>query len=142
MYMIYVFFFFQEEDGIRDVAVTGVQTCALPIYYRLNVFPIQIPALRERHEDIPLLVRYFVQRFSRSLNKEVQYIPADAMEALERYSWPGNVRELENLIERAVLLSPGKELCIPLSELKDASGSAAAPGAEARSEERRVGKEC
>src|SRR6266699_2640308 len=103
------------------------------LYYRLNVFPIQIPALRERHEDIPLLVRYFVQRFSRSLNKEVQYIPADAMEALERYSWPGNVRELENLIERAVLLSPGKELCIPLSELKDASGSAAAPGAEASS---------
>src|SRR5437016_4174412 len=91
------------------------------LYYRLNVFPIQIPALRERHEDIPLLVRYFVQRFSRSLNKEVQYIPADAMEALERYSWPGNVRELENLIERAVLLSPGKELRVPLSELKSAA---------------------
>jgi formate hydrogenlyase transcriptional activator len=77
-----------------------------------------------------LLVRYFVQRFSRSLNKEVQYIPADAMEALERYSWPGNVRELENLIERAVLLSPGKQLLIPLAELKDTSGSAAASGAE------------
>jgi len=84
----------------------------------LNVFPIQIPALRERHEDIPLLVRYFVQRFSRSLNKAVEYIPADAMDALVRYTWPGNVRELENLIERAVLLSPGKELRIPLSEVK------------------------
>jgi formate hydrogenlyase transcriptional activator len=95
------------------------------LYYRLNVFPIQIPALRERAEDIPLLVRYFVQRFSRSLNKAVAYIPADAMEALVRYSWPGNVRELENLIERAVLLSPGKELRVPLSELKDGSGSAA-----------------
>ena len=130
-----------QRVDVRVVAATNLDLSKLvaqrafrnDLYYRLNVFPIQIPALRERHEDIPLLVRYFVQRFSRSLNKEVQYIPADAMEALERYSWPGNVRELENLIERAVLLSPGKELCIPLSELKDASGSAAAPGAEASS---------
>lgn len=91
------------------------------LYYRLNVFPIQIPALRERFEDIPLLVRYFVQRFSRALNKAVEYIPADAMDALAQYSWPGNVRELENLIERAVLLSPGKELRVPLSELKSSS---------------------
>jgi len=90
------------------------------LYYRLNVFPIQIPALRERAEDLPLLVRYFVQRFSRQLNKEVEYIPADAMDALTQYSWPGNVRELENLIERAVLLSPGKELRIPFAELKSA----------------------
>src|SRR6266478_2980188 len=88
------------------------------LYYRLNVFPIQIPALRERAEDLPLLVRYFVQRFSRQLNKGVEYIPADAMDALTHYSWPGNVRELENLIERAVLLSPGKELRIPFAELK------------------------
>jgi formate hydrogenlyase transcriptional activator len=91
------------------------------LYYRLNVFPIQIPALRERPEDIPLLVRYFVQKFSRQLNKGVEYIPADAMDALTHYSWPGNVRELENLIERAVLLSPGKELRVPLSELKSAT---------------------
>jgi formate hydrogenlyase transcriptional activator len=91
------------------------------LYYRLNVFPIQIPALRERPEDIPLLVRYFVQRFSRSLNKEVEYIPADAMDALSNYSWPGNIRELENLLERAVILSPGKELRVPLSELKSAT---------------------
>src|SRR2546427_86307 len=62
------------------------------LYYRLNVFPIQIPALRERAEDLPLLVRYFVQRFSRQLNKDVEYIPADAMDALTHYSWPGNVR--------------------------------------------------
>jgi formate hydrogenlyase transcriptional activator len=73
------------------------------LFYRLNVFPIQIPALRERAEDLPLLVRYFVQRFSRQLNKDVEYIPAEAMDALTHYSWPGNVRELENLIERAVL---------------------------------------
>jgi formate hydrogenlyase transcriptional activator len=91
------------------------------LYYRLNVFPIHIPALRERSEDIPLLVRYFVQRFSRSLNKAVEYIPANAMDALAQYSWPGNVRELENLIERAVLLSPGKELRVPLSELKSST---------------------
>ncbi|MGB2898554.1 MAG: sigma 54-interacting transcriptional regulator [Candidatus Acidiferrum sp.] len=96
------------------------------LYYRLNVFPIQIPALRERPEDIPLLVRYFVQRFSRSLNKEVEYIPADAMDALSNYSWPGNIRELENLLERAVILSPGKELRVPLSELKSATLAAAA----------------
>jgi len=96
------------------------------LFYRLNVFPIQIPALRERAEDLPLLVRYFVQRFSRQLNKDVEYIPADAMDALTHYSWPGNVRELENLIERAVLLSPGKELRIPFAELKSAGLAAAA----------------
>jgi formate hydrogenlyase transcriptional activator len=88
------------------------------LFYRLNVFPIQIPALRERAEDLPLLVRYFVQRFSRQLNKGVEYIPAEAMDALAHYAWPGNVRELENLIERAVLLSPGKDLRVPLSELR------------------------
>ncbi|HKW33081.1 MAG TPA: sigma 54-interacting transcriptional regulator [Candidatus Acidoferrum sp.] len=115
-----------QRVDVRVVAATNVDLSRLvaqrqfrnDLYYRLNVFPIQIPALRERYEDIPLLVRYFVQRFSRSLNKGVQYIPADAMDALVRYSWPGNVRELENLIERAVLLSPGKELRIPRSELK------------------------
>ena len=115
-----------QRVDVRVVAATNLDLSRLvaqrqfrnDLYYRLNVFPIQIPALRERHEDIPLLVRYFVQRFSRSLNKEVAYIPADAMDALVRYSWPGNVRELENLIERAVLLSPGKELCIPRSDLK------------------------
>jgi len=89
------------------------------LYYRLNVFPIQIPALRERREDIPLLVRYFVQKFSRRLNKTVQYVPSDAMDALVSYSWPGNIRELENLLERAVILSPGKELRVPLSELRN-----------------------
>jgi formate hydrogenlyase transcriptional activator len=89
------------------------------LFYRLNVFPIQIPGLRERREDIPLLVRYFVQKFSRRLNKTVQYVPADAMDALVAYSWPGNIRELENLLERAVILSPGKELRVPLTELRN-----------------------
>ena len=93
------------------------------LYYRLNVFPIQIPALRERREDIPLLVRYFVQKFSRRQNKVVQYVPADAMDALVHYGWPGNVRELENYVERAVLLSPGKELRVPMSELRASAGN-------------------
>jgi formate hydrogenlyase transcriptional activator len=130
-----------QRVDVRVVAATNLDLSNLvaqrqfrnDLYYRLNVFPIQIPALRERQEDIPLLVRYFVQRFSRSLNKSVAYIPADAMDALVRYSWPGNVRELENLIERAVLLSPGKELRIPLSELKELSASTAAYGADSSS---------
>jgi formate hydrogenlyase transcriptional activator len=97
------------------------------LFYRLNVFPIQIPPLRDRREDIPLLVRYFVQKFSRRLNKTVVYVPADAMDALVAYSWPGNIRELENLLERAVILSPGKELRVPLSELRNGQSAAAMP---------------
>jgi len=123
-----------QRVDVRVVAATHQDLAKLvsersfrsDLFYRLNVFPIQIPALRERAEDIPLLVRYFVQRFSRQLNKGVEYIPADAMDALTHYSWPGNVRELENLIERAVLLSPGKELRIPFAELKSATLAAAA----------------
>jgi formate hydrogenlyase transcriptional activator len=103
-----------NQDLAKQVAD---RTFRSDLYYRLNVFPIQIPALRERREDVPLLVRYFVQKFSRRLNKVVEYVPAEAMNALVNYSWPGNVRELENFIERAVLLSPGKELRIPISEL-------------------------
>jgi formate hydrogenlyase transcriptional activator len=97
------------------------------LFYRLNVFPIQTPPLRDRREDIPLLVRYFVQKFSRRLNKTVVYVPADAMDALVAYSWPGNIRELENLLERAVILSPGKELRVPLSELRNGQSAAAMP---------------
>jgi len=115
-----------QSVDVRVVAATNADLSRLvaekafrsDLYYRLNVFPIQIPALRERREDIPLLVRYFVQKFSQRFNKTVLFVPADAMDALTNYSWPGNVRELENLLERAVLLSPGKELRIPLSELK------------------------
>jgi formate hydrogenlyase transcriptional activator len=123
-----------QRVDVRVVAATHQDLAKLvserafrsDLFYRLNVFPIQIPALRERAEDLPLLVRYFVQRFSRQLNKDVEYIPADAMDALTQYSWPGNVRELENLIERAVLLSPGKELRIPFAELKSTSSSSTA----------------
>ena len=93
------------------------------LYYRLNVFPILLPPLRERPEDVPLLVRYFVQKISRRQNKTVEYVPSDVMDALANYSWPGNVRELENLIERAVLLTPGKELQVPTSELRGSRSS-------------------
>jgi len=88
------------------------------LYYRLNVFPIHVPPLRERLEDIPALVRFFVQRLARPMNRHVEVIPGETLEALRRYSWPGNVRELANLIERAMILSRGRTLDVPLSELK------------------------
>src|SRR5271170_41301 len=87
------------------------------LYYRLNVFPIRIPPLRERPEDIPLLVRYFTQKYSRLMNKAIQTIPAPAMKKLAAWSWPGNIRELENIIERSVILTRGAALHVPLEEL-------------------------
>ena len=88
------------------------------LYYRLNVFPVTIPPLRERREDIPLLVRYFAQKYARRMKRPIDNVPVKAMTALSEYHWPGNVRELENFIERAVILSRGAELQIPLTELK------------------------
>ncbi|HTN73059.1 MAG TPA: sigma 54-interacting transcriptional regulator, partial [Methylomirabilota bacterium] len=88
------------------------------LYYRLNVFPVTIPPLRERREDIPLLVRYFAQKYARRMKKPIDVIPAQGMAVLSEYRWPGNVRELENFIERAVILSRGVELQLPLAELK------------------------
>jgi formate hydrogenlyase transcriptional activator len=93
------------------------------LYYRLNVFPLTVPPLRERREDIPLLVRYFAQKYARRMKKPIDTIPAKAMRALTEYHWPGNVRELENFIERAVILSPGTELQLPLSELRQRTQS-------------------
>jgi formate hydrogenlyase transcriptional activator len=87
------------------------------LYYRLNVFPITIPPLRERPEDIPVLVRHFVRKYGRQMKKQIDTIPATAMKALSEYHWPGNVRELENFIERAVILSPGAKLETPLAGL-------------------------
>ena len=84
------------------------------LFYRLNVFPIYVPALRERSEDIPSLVNHFVQRFARRMNRTIDTIPAETMAALTRYPWPGNIRELQNLIERAVILSRGPVLQVPL----------------------------
>ena len=88
------------------------------LYYRVKVFPITVPPLRERPEDIPLLVHHFVDKHSRRMGKRIETIPPEVMQALTRWRWPGNVRELENFIERAVILSPGPELRAPLSELK------------------------
>jgi PAS domain S-box-containing protein len=88
------------------------------LYYRLRVFPITLPPLRERREDIPLLVRYFVDKHARSLNRQIETIPPDVMKALTRWHWPGNIRELENFIERAVILSKGPLLRAPLAELE------------------------
>src|ERR1700728_838469 len=87
------------------------------LYYRLNVFPIRIPPLRERPGDIPLLVRYFTQKYGRLMNKEIESIPTAAMRKLSSWHWPGNIRELENFIERSVILTHGTALQAPISEL-------------------------
>jgi formate hydrogenlyase transcriptional activator len=90
------------------------------LYYRLHVFPLPVPPLRQRREDIPLLVRHFVDEYARRMKRRIETIPPQAMEAFRSYSWPGNVRELQNFIERAVILSPGSVLRAPLAELKEA----------------------
>ena len=88
------------------------------LYYRLKVFPITIPPLREHREDIPVLVRHFTQTYAGKMNKQIDKIPADTMQALVAWPWPGNVRELENFIERSVILSPGTTLRAPLAEIR------------------------
>jgi formate hydrogenlyase transcriptional activator len=91
------------------------------LFYRLNVFPIEIPPLRERREDIPLLVNYFVSKLSQRMRKTITSVPEQAMEALTMTAWKGNVRELANVIERAVILTPGDELELPVGELRTPS---------------------
>ena len=88
------------------------------LFYRLNVFPIEIPPLRERREDIPLLVHYFVLRHSREMRKRIKSVPKQVLEALVNADWPGNIRELENFIERCVILTPGEELYVPHTEMR------------------------
>jgi formate hydrogenlyase transcriptional activator len=88
------------------------------LYYRLNVFPIPLPALRERREDIPALVEHFVEIYARRMGKQIERVPPEAMIELASYPWPGNIRELQNFIERSVILSPGNVLRPPLSSLK------------------------
>jgi formate hydrogenlyase transcriptional activator len=103
----------------RDLkAMVDEQKFRSDLYYRLDVFPIRVPALRERPEDIPLLVRHFVQQFSRRNNRLIDTIPSDTMQALVRYQWPGNIRELQNVIERAVIVSKGPVLSVSVGELK------------------------
>jgi formate hydrogenlyase transcriptional activator len=114
------------EVDVRLIAATNRDLARLvaenrfreDLYYRLNVFPIRVPPLRERPEDIPALVRFFVQRLGRPMNRHVEVIPSETLEALRRYAWPGNVRELANLVERAMILSKGNVLEVPLAELR------------------------
>jgi formate hydrogenlyase transcriptional activator len=99
------------------------------LYYRLKVFPIDVPPLRDRRKDIPLLVRYFSNKYARRMGKHIESIPKETMDALSRYAWPGNIRELQNLMERAALLSTGPSLSVPLAEiLADSDLSAAGRG--------------
>jgi formate hydrogenlyase transcriptional activator len=108
------------------------------LYYRLNVFPILLPALRERREDIPRLVRYFVQKFARGMNKLIDTIPSEAMTVLAAYDWPGNVRELENAIERAVILTRGSVLQVPPMEFRGRSNAPPPAGGTLEAAEREV----
>jgi formate hydrogenlyase transcriptional activator len=94
------------------------------LYYRLNVFPLVLPPLRERSDDIPPLVRHFTQRFARRMGRRIEIIPSAVMATLVRYPWPGNIRELQNVIERAVILSAGSSLQVPLGDLQTAATSA------------------
>ena len=103
----------------RDLeAMVSEQKFRSDLFFRLNVFPVHVPPLRERHGDIPLLVRHFTQQFSRRMNKVIESIPSAAMDALSRYHWPGNIRELQNVIERAVIISTGPVLSVDVTDLK------------------------
>ncbi len=103
----------------RDLSVmVQERSFRADLFYRLNVFPIGLPPLRERSEDIPLLVRHFVEKFAERMNKKIDTIPDQVMEILKLHSWPGNIRELQNFIERSVILTSGPVLCAPLGDLR------------------------
>jgi formate hydrogenlyase transcriptional activator len=108
------------------------------LYYRLNVFPIRIPPLRERPEDIPLLVRYFTQKYARRMEKQIDSIPAAAMKKLSQWHWPGNIRELENFIERSVILTHGPALQVPIGELTSSTNVPPSSGPHDTSERDRI----
>ena len=124
--------------NVRIVAATSRQLPRMvaarefrsDLYYRLNVFPLRVPALRERSEDIPLLVQHFVEHYSGKANKQVTEVPVEAMGVLVRYHWPGNVRELQNIVERAVILSQGKVLRASLDELEQSPQRSDTAGAD------------
>ena len=115
-----------QRVDVRVVAATNTDLEQLvaerkfrsDLYYRLNVFPVNVPPLRERPEDIPLLVHFFANRFAQQMKKKIATVPKETMAALVSYNWPGNIRELQNLVERGVILSRGSTLEIPLTELK------------------------
>ncbi|MCA1578328.1 MAG: sigma 54-interacting transcriptional regulator [Acidobacteria bacterium] len=118
-----------QRVDVRIIAATNTELTELvaerkfrsDLYYRLNVFPINVPPLRDRPEDIPLLVHFFAHRFAQQMKKKIESVPKDTMAALVSYNWPGNIRELQNLVERGVILSRGSTLEIPLTELKRAT---------------------
>jgi formate hydrogenlyase transcriptional activator len=102
----------------RDLeAMVSEQKFRSDLFFRLNVFPVHVPPLRERQGDIPLLIRHFTQQFSRRMKKAIETIPSVAMDALCRYHWPGNIRELQNVIERAVIVSTGSALTVDVADL-------------------------
>jgi len=108
----------------RDLeAMVSEQKFRSDLFFRLNVFPVHVPPLRERQGDIPLLVRHFTQQFSRRMNRVIETIPSAAMDALSRYHWPGNIRELQNVIERAVIISTGPALSVDVADLKFSKAS-------------------
>jgi len=125
-----------QRVDVRVVAATNADLAPMvaekkfrgDLYYRLNVFPIAVPPLRERRNDIPRLVRHFANKYARRMGKHIESIPKETMEALTRHTWPGNVRELQNLMERAVLLSPGPSLRVPLTDIAVFDGDEAVDG--------------
>src|SRR6202790_5381672 len=125
-----------QQVDVRLVAATNRDLVSMvkqkefrsDLYYRLNVFPIQLPPLRARREDVPALVAHFVEIYSRRMGKQIEHIPPETMSALSSFPWPGNIRELQNFIERSVILSVGSALRAPLAELKR-SLEAESPGA-------------
>ena len=120
-----------QRTGARVVAATNVNLTQMvgskrfraDLYYRLNVFPIEVPPLRERPEDIPVLVRHFVREAARRMNRKVTWIAPTAMDALVAHPWPGNIRELQNFVERSVIRSAGDELRVPVSEIDEGIGA-------------------
>lgn len=121
-----------NRDLARSVAAKEFRS---DLFYRLNVFPIRVPPLRERREDIPILVRYFVRKFATRMDRVIETIPTETMNALINWSWPGNIRELENFIERSVILSEGTALQAPLAELKGESHASAESSLECTEKE-------
>jgi formate hydrogenlyase transcriptional activator len=144
-----------QHVDVRIIAATHRSLTAMvetgefrqDLFYRLNVFPIVVPPLRQRKEDIPSLVTYFTQKFAHQLNRRIERIPAAAMERLVAWPWPGNIRELQNIIERSVILSQGGELRVPVGDLQNPETEGSAPIAGTledfeRREIQRVLKEC
>ena len=121
----------------RDLAaMVQEQKFRADLFFRLNVFPVELPPLRERAEDIPLLVRHFAEEFSRRMGRKVEAISSQTMNALREYQWPGNIRELQNIIERSVILSSGPSLNVPMAELHPFAMPASANEAPAKSTRR------